>query len=278
VKRGRALVLAVAVVVSMASCSGGSGAGGDERAGDVGSVDTTTSTAVERTTTTMALTTTSSTTSTTVAPTTTTTEPPPPPEGEVLETGMVGPRTEALQQRLTELHFDPGPVDGEFGTKTRQAVWAFQHTYGYAADGLVGPELYGAIMNAGAPDPLVPDGGPDRTEISIDRQVLYVYRGGELALVTHISTGNGEDYCENGVCGTAITPTGDFHYERRISGWRESYLGRLYNPVYFKGGYAVHGSGSVPNGPASHGCVRIPMHIAEYFPDLVTNGDPVYVL
>ena len=54
-------------------------------------------------------------------------------------------------------------------------------------------------------------------------------------------------------------------------------LGRLYNPVYFNGGIAVHGAGSVPNHPASHGCVRIPMHIAEYFPALVNTGDVIEV-
>jgi len=55
----------------------------------------------------------------------------------------------------------------------------------------------------------------------------------------------------------------------------EAPLGKLYNPVYFVGGIAVHGAPSVPNRPASHGCVRIPMHIAEYFPTLVAKGDPV---
>lgn len=217
------------------------------------------------------------TTTTAVPPTTTTTEPAQLVEGDVLEAGMGGPRTEALQQRLIELSFDPGPVDGVFGTSTTQAVWAFQHSYGYDADGQVGPALYDAIMHAGPVEPLELGGGPNRTVISIDRQVMYVYRDGALALVTHISTGNGARYCEQGICGVSITPTGEFVFERRISGWRTSFLGRLYNPIYFYAGFAVHGSTSVPNGPASHGCVRIPMHIAEYFPDLVKNGDPVFV-
>jgi hypothetical protein len=39
----------------------------------------------------------------------------------------------------------------------------------------------------------------------------------------------------------------------------------------------VHGYESVPITPASHGCVRIPMHISEYFHDLVTRGDSVHV-
>jgi lipoprotein-anchoring transpeptidase ErfK/SrfK len=47
--------------------------------------------------------------------------------------------------------------------------------------------------------------------------------------------------------------------------------------VYFNGGIAVHGAASVPDHPASHGCVRIPMSIAEYFPTLVNTGDPIEV-
>jgi hypothetical protein len=47
--------------------------------------------------------------------------------------------------------------------------------------------------------------------------------------------------------------------------------------VYFNYGIAVHGMTSVPNYPASHGCVRIPMQIADYFPSLVKNGDQVFV-
>ena len=96
-----------------------------------------------------------------------------------------------------------------------------------------------------------------------------------------MSSGSQRAYCEqtkNGRrCGSAVTPMGVFKYERRIPGWREADLGKLYNPVYFKGGFAVHGAGSVPNHPASHGCVRIPMGIAEYFPSLVANGDTIEV-
>src|SRR5690606_11574040 len=72
------------------------------------------------------------------------------------------------------------------------------------------------------------------------------------------------------------TGTGDFRTGRRFSGWETSPLGRLYNPIYFNGGIAFHGALSVPKRPASHGCVRMPMHIAEYFPDLLGTGVPVH--
>ena len=61
------------------------------------------------------------------------------------------------------------------------------------------------------------------------------------------------------------------------SGWETGPLGDLYNPLYFNGGIAFHGAYSVPGYPASHGCVRIPMNAAEWFPTIVGNGWPVYV-
>ena len=44
------------------------------------------------------------------------------------------------------------------------------------------------------------------------------------------------------------------------------------------GGIAVHGYPSVPTYNASHGCVRIPMHIADYFQGLVPDGTPMFVV
>ena len=75
-----------------------------------------------------------------------------------------------------------------------------------------------------------------------------------------------------------MTPAGSYHVFQRVRGWQTSRLGRLYNPLYFNGGIAIHGSSSVPGYPASHGCVRIPMSAAEWFPDRVSLGTPVYVV
>ena len=75
----------------------------------------------------------------------------------------------------------------------------------------------------------------------------------------------------------AKTPGGVFKFYRRYDGQRQGPLGGMWNPVYFNYGIAVHGAQNVPDEPASHGCVRIPMFIADYFPSLVDNGDYVYV-
>jgi peptidoglycan hydrolase-like protein with peptidoglycan-binding domain len=218
-------------------------------------------------------------TTTTTAPTTTTTAPPEATPSDQLARGSSGPPVEALQRRLTELRLDPGPVDGRFGGGTFAAVLAFQKLAGLEANGVVGPQTTVALEAPPPVAPLVPGGEPDRVEVDLGRQLLLLWEGGRLRLATHVSTGNGERYCEGGRCGIATTPTGAFRFSWRWPGWRESRLGKLYNPVYFtSSGIAIHGSTSVPTYPASHGCVRIPMHIAEYFPDLVDSGDAVYVV
>jgi peptidoglycan hydrolase-like protein with peptidoglycan-binding domain len=48
------------------------------------------------------------------------------PIDRTLGDGVVGDDVKMVQQRLKDLAFDPGPVDGQFGTLTKQAVWAFE--------------------------------------------------------------------------------------------------------------------------------------------------------
>lgn len=43
-----------------------------------------------------------------------------------LQVGSSGPDVQAVQQRLADLGFDPGPIDGTYGATTKQAIWAFQ--------------------------------------------------------------------------------------------------------------------------------------------------------
>jgi lipoprotein-anchoring transpeptidase ErfK/SrfK len=89
--------------------------------------------------------------------------------------------------------------------------------------------------------------------------VIYVFHNGRIRLVVNISSGNGRRYTVDGVTGIGRTPRGSFRIQRYISGWRKSRLGLLWRPMYFYGGYAIHGSTSVPPYPASHGCIRTPM-------------------
>ena len=79
------------------------------------------------------------------------------------------------------------------------------------------------------------------------------------------------------MCEVATTPNGRYAYYLFRAGNDTGDLGTLFNPYYFFKGRAIHGYAEVPPEPASHGCARIPMHIAEYWHTLVHDGDPVYV-
>lgn len=68
------------------------------------------------------------------------------PSLPTLRSGSKGPYVYFLQARLKDFGFDPGPVDGIFGTRTRDAVMSFQRAAGIAADGIVGPVTWGVLL------------------------------------------------------------------------------------------------------------------------------------
>jgi peptidoglycan hydrolase-like protein with peptidoglycan-binding domain len=235
-----------------------------------------------------ATTTTERPTTTTAPPTTTTTlpkqpEPPilvlPPLPGGSIGMGARGPEVQVYELRLKQLHFDPGPVDGYYDQKTRYAVEAVEKLFGGTRDGRIGEGVRFALSTFHWPKTPLPKPEPDRVEIDLGKQVLTLYRTNQVALITTTSTGSGKRFCggDDG-CQYAVTPPGRYTFTWHHNGWRDGSLGHLYNPYYFNGGIAVHGYTSVPVYPASHGCSRIPMHIAEYFPSMVFKGMPVYVL
>lgn len=203
---------------------------------------------------------------------------------EIIRAGDEGPAVKRLQRRLADGPFDPGPADGEYGGKTVQAVWALEKLAGVPVDGDWGPLDEYALerLESGAVGDPAKKHKKRWVEVDLSQQLVKVYDPGSTTpfLVSHASSGSGIPWANEGHSGSSVTPLGDFVISRRIAGWRESSLdiGRLYNPLYFNGGIALHGATSVPLYPASHGCIRLPMHIADYLPDELPNGTPVHVL
>ncbi|REE99574.1 L,D-transpeptidase-like protein [Thermomonospora umbrina] len=200
-----------------------------------------------------------------------------------LKPGAKGEHVETLQRRLDQLGYAPGKADGRYGLTTQMAVWAFQKVNRLKVSGTVGREVWEALDRPAEPRPVSKHREPYRVDVDLRRQYLVVYKGGRPVLISHVSSGSGELFCSRDPgpggsrCRYAVTSTGDFRTGRRASGWEVSPLGQLYNPVYFNGGIAFHGALDVPRYPASHGCVRLPMNVAEDFPDVVGTNVPVHL-
>lgn len=205
--------------------------------------------------------------------------------GATLSRGKRGPEVQAYEQRLNDLRFDPGTVDEVFDQSTVFAVQTLQKVMGFERNGVIGEEERLALNTFKWPAPLVTDKAePRRFEVDIEKQTGTLYVDNKIKLMTTISSGAGNYYCwvpKTGgtrICEYGDTPSGRYTFYLKYQGWQDGDLGRIYRPTYFNGGIAVHGYPQVPVQAASHGCVRIPMYIAEYFQDLVETGDPVYVV
>jgi lipoprotein-anchoring transpeptidase ErfK/SrfK len=202
---------------------------------------------------------------------------------KILKVGSRGEAVLALEKRLNELRYDVGAVDGFYDQQTWQGVVAFQKYAKLKRTGTYTLETQKALHVAMLPEGLHPELGLPRIEIDLRRQVLLFFDEQGLNRVIAVSTGSDRKYCETSkksgeqVCGVAHTPRGKFRIQWRISGWRESDLGKLYNPLYFNGGFAIHGSPFVPAYNVSHGCVRISIETSIWFYDTIKNGTPVIV-
>ena len=200
--------------------------------------------------------------------------------GRALQPGMKGSAVKALQRRLAALKYYPGAIDGRFGTNTLEAVWAFYEAQRMTPHNYVSKAMKRALAHPRAPKVLVKHGGANRIEVNLYREILVLYRNNKVQLISHVSTGGHYHYCSpGGGCGYAVTPTGNFRTVVFMRGWVHVPLGEMFNPVFFIGtAFAIHGDTDVPLAPVSHGCVRIPMDIANFFHKLVkVPGEPVYI-
>jgi len=236
--------------------------------------------------------------------------PPAPPLAGPLSMGSAGDDVRRVQERLTELGFQPGPADGQFGAGTQQAVWAFKKLIGGVAwedfatrddQTVVTEDVWQQMANPNVRFLPRRPGAGTHVEVYLPLQVMAVFRDDEPIFIAHISSGeldadgqpatfcetatydtdeNGNPYPEpvtKEVCAEAKSPGGVFRFTRSYDGNRVSPLGGMKNPWYFNYGIAIHGAQNVPTRPASHGCIRISNTLADVFPELVERGNAVYV-
>jgi len=175
------------------------------------------------------------------------TEPPTPvsidPAYPDASVGSRGPEVMWLEQRLSDLTYRPGPVDGVFDERTHQAVIAFQKWEGMSRDGVVGFESWVRLMMATRPT-ASRSGSGVWIEVNKTKQVfLYVESG---TVTRTLPTSTGRSYVYRSLPYTVQRkPIAD---------------GPRYRALYLNPGnvLAIHGYPSVPTYPASDGCVRLP--------------------
>ena len=203
-----------------------------------------------------------------------------PPTRNLAES-MSGADVKALQQRLSALKYYPGAIDGKFGPDTLAAIWAFQEINGIHVSGVVDAATKRALVNPKTyKSPSYPGKRATRVEVSQALEVLVLFENNRIMLISHVSSGGGYLYnCGSAGCAQAVTPNGTYYTTVYMPGWVQVPLGEMYNPVFFISTvFAIHGDTYVPQGPASHGCIRVPMDIAAFFHKMVTTpGTQVHV-
>ena len=214
-------------------------------------------------------------------------EPAPPLDAPLSAVGSSsGGETARIQQRLVDLNFWTGAVDGSYGLTTKQAVMAFQKYNGLNTTGSVDSATADAMTAATEQARATADAGT-LVEVDKNKQLLFFVVDGRTQWIFNTSTANGQPYEEEDKNtpgeiqkGVAITPNG-LHkvYRERPVGWWEGDLGRIYRPKYVIGGVAVHGSNSVPDYPASHGCIRVTTQAMDYIWEtgMMPMGIPVWI-
>ena len=108
-----------------------------------------------------------------------------------------------------------------------------------------------------------------RVVIDKTNQTLRAYEGGSLVFQSRVSTGRpGRE-----------TPSGRYSAQSK----KRMHYSTLYDnapmpySVQISGNYFIHGFSSVPNWPASHGCIRMPLSKAPAFFNWVEPGTPISV-
>lgn len=67
----------------------------------------------------------------------------------ILRSGSRGLPVRRVQKRLSLAGYDPGEIDGIYGTKTESAVEQLQRDSGLTRDGIVGPQTWRQIDSLG---------------------------------------------------------------------------------------------------------------------------------
>jgi hypothetical protein len=177
--------------------------------------------------------------------------------------GERGVKVLLLQRALLEQGFAT-PVTGYYDDGTARAVLAFRKTNELGADGYATTEVFAKLLRRqGAYQLRYPKAGK-HVEFDWSRQVLVLAKGNKPYRTYHTSSG------------APVTPTvfGTYRFYLKTPGTNAK---GMVHSAYFIRGYAIHGYASVPNYPASHGCLRVPIPNAASIFNWIDIGDQIFL-
>jgi peptidoglycan hydrolase-like protein with peptidoglycan-binding domain len=177
--------------------------------------------------------------------------------------------------RLSDLGYWAGHIDGVFDQASRSALIAFQKYEDRTVTGEMTTDEFETIRESSLPK--ARETGYAHVEVDLDRQVLLIVSEDDRVRVLPVSTGNDQPFIAEGQTSIAYTPRGRFLVYEKEAGWGTGPLGAMYFSNYISGGVAIHGSRSIPNQPASHGCIRVPMFAARELSKRMPVGTIVLV-
>ena len=151
-----------------------------------------------------------------------------------------------------------------FGDKTARGVLAYRKVNGMSRSYRAGKGLVKkAFAGRGAYRVRHPGAG-QHVEAPLGKQVLVFAKGDRPYAVYPISSGKS----------STPTVTGHFEFIRTEPGYNSH---GMYYSWYFYGGYAVHGYESVPDYPASHGCLRTFIADQPEIYERINYGEDIFV-
>jgi L,D-transpeptidase catalytic domain len=151
-----------------------------------------------------------------------------------------------------------------FGGKTARGVLAYRKVNDKTRSMRAGKGLVkSAFAGRGAYEVRHPGAG-QHVEAPLSKQVLVFAKGDKPVAIYPISSGK------------SSTPTVTGHYEfiRTEPGYNSH---GMYYSWYFYGGYAVHGYESVPDYPASHGCLRTFIADQPEIYERINYGEDIFI-
>jgi hypothetical protein len=151
-----------------------------------------------------------------------------------------------------------------FGGKTSRGVLAYRKVNDMTRSMRAGKGLVKDVFGGKGGYEVRHPGAGKHVEAPLSKQVLVFAKGDKPYAIYPISSGKS----------STPTVTGHFTFIRTEPGYNSH---GMYYSFYFYGGYAIHGYESVPDYPASHGCLRTFIADQPEIYERISFGESIFV-